>query len=271
MSPRPPPRLPALRSRVALAVEGDNLLWGRSVRHDVVGRVSLSGLIALSVTGRSLAPEDCALLDDLIAALMAVDVRLWPLKVGRVVSSFGHSMPAFVAAQVACASEKIGPLIIGKASQLLLDLEARLGDRVGDPAAIEEDLRRRLDAHERLPGFGAPFRPADERLVALRESIVRRGRQGMRYWQLAERVAEAAMKARDLQANIVLHAGGLFLDLGFRPDEANSVMLALVVPLFIGVAHEGAAEKDAQLRHLPADAVEYVGPPPRVSPRGRGV
>ena len=264
-----PPRVPPMHSRVGLNVEGDNIVWGRSVRHDLMGRTSLTALVVLSATGRRLPPAECELLDDLATSLMATDTRIWPPKLGRIVAALGTTASGFCAAQLACASDKMGPLILGDAAHLLRELTERLGARVGQPEAIEAELARRLASGRRLPGFGAPFRPDDERLTALRESVARRGRADGPYWLLAERVAAAATRLRGLLPNIVLHGGALAMDVGLAPEEIGDVMLGLVVPLFLGTAREGARLREPQLRELPAQAVQYAGPQPRLSPRAQ--
>jgi len=264
---RPPPVLEPLRTRIGLAVAGDNRLWGRSLRDEIVGRTSLSGLAFLAVTGRLLPAEDCLLLDDLVAVHMVVDIRIWPLKLERVLSSFGRSPSAFVSAQLACASEAMGPLLAGKCARFLLELEREVDEQASNENAIIEAIRRRLENKERIAGFGAPFRRADERLVAFRESVARRGRSTGRYWDLAVRVAHAGMAAGNLPANIVLFTAALLLDLGVREDQCGDLMMGLVSTLFLAGAHEGARQAEPQLRRLPDDAVEYLGPPPRRSPR----
>ena len=265
------PSVPPMRSRVGLNVEGDNLVWGRSVRRDLVGRVSFTGVIVLSVTGRLPSREACDLLDDFVTSFQATDTRVWPLKVGRIVASFGKSAAGFCAGQLACASETLGPLIAGEAAWMLHDLRERLGERDGDPSAVEDEVAKLLAQGRRLAGFGAPFRPEDERLTALRECIRRRGQTGLRHYALAEQVAAAGKRLRGLEANIVLHAGALALDVGLAPGEVGDVMLGLAVPLLLGTAREGALRREPQLRELPADAVEYCGPAPCSSPRaGQG-
>lgn len=261
------PRISPMTSRVALTVDGDNRVWGRSVRKDLIGNTSLTALVVLSATGRLLPAADCALLDDLATALMAADTRIWPPKIGRMIASFGHTASGFCAAQLACASPAIGPLVIGDAAKMLAGLRASLGERSTNREAVEAVMARMLDEGTRLAGFGAPFRLEDERLIALKERVELTGRTGMVHWQLAELVAECASHLRGLRPNIVLHGGALALDVGLAPDEVGDVMLGLVVPLFLGTAREGAQLCEPQLRSLPPSAVEYVGPPQRTSPR----
>ncbi|MGC4122328.1 MAG: citrate/2-methylcitrate synthase [Myxococcales bacterium] len=261
------PTVPAMRSRVGLNVAGDNLVWGRSVRQEVAGRLSLTGLVVLSVTGRIATPTACELLDDYASSFHATDTRVWPLKVGRIVASFGSCAAGFCAGQLALASERIGPLIVGDSARLLRDLRQRLGAREADDEAVEREVAALLSKGERLPGFGAPFRPEDERLVALRECMHRRGRDALGYWALAERAAAAARRLRGLEPNIVLHGGAMVLEAGLAPEEAGDVILGLVASLLLGASREGARLREAPLRELPAEAVQYAGPAPRRSPR----
>ncbi len=261
--------LPPIRSRVGLAVAGDNVVRGYSVRDDLVGRTSLSGLVALGVSGRRLSAEECALLDDVAVASAVLDVRVWPIKATRVAGAYGQAPSSLSIGLAVVCGQSMGPLLAGASAKMLLEIEAELRPGEELAAQLRAQIESRIERGERLPGFGAPLRPEDERLVALRKAVEMRGRQQMRYWSLAEALAAAALAARGLQANVVLHIGALLLDLGFDVEQVKTMIVGLMANLLVPVAHEAALEADAQLRRLPDEAVEYAGPAPRLSPRAK--
>ncbi|MBI5546425.1 MAG: hypothetical protein HY901_21265 [Deltaproteobacteria bacterium] len=254
-------------SRVGIAVNDDNRLWGRSIREEIAGRLPYTGLAVLGISGRMLSPEDCALIDDVVAVNAVGDPRVWPFKLARVVSSFGHSVAGLAAIGLSFASPVIGPQTLKTTAELLLSIEAQLGERATDPSAMEAEVLRRLKSTERLPGFGVPFRLDDERVLALRECVERRGRKDMHYWRIAEQWAASARKVRNLRGNYSLFTSAVFLDLGLSPEQCAVLILGLLPGANLGPVYEGAQLAEPQLRCLPADAVEYVGPPPRRSPR----
>ena len=86
--------------------------FGRAVFEDITGKESLTYLMALSILGREL-PRDCyPVLDDAACALTLADPRIWPLKLTRLVASYGSTVPAIAA----------GVLIEERARSRALDL-----------------------------------------------------------------------------------------------------------------------------------------------------
>jgi hypothetical protein len=69
VSSKPPP----LTTRVGHADWGDNRYCGFSVGAELAGTETIAGLIALATTGRRLAPEERAVLDDIAVAMTVAD------------------------------------------------------------------------------------------------------------------------------------------------------------------------------------------------------
>ena len=59
------------------------------------------------------------------------------------------------------------------------------------------------------------------------------------------------------------------LDLGFAGHEIGALATYLNQNCFVANAVEGAAQSAEVFRKLPDDTIDYVGVPPRESPRSR--
>jgi hypothetical protein len=253
----------AIRTAYGRGVPGDYDHFGVRVFRDLVGRTSYLGLVAFGLTGQKLAPEDEALLDDVAACFNVTEPRVWPIKLSRLVATLGRATPGVLCGLTALDSDLVGGRVTENATRQLLEIAAM----VDEASDRDEALRQFVLQRERIIGFGVPFRAVDERLVALRAALERRGRTRGTYWRLTESLWSIAKQLRGLEPNIASAGAALFLDLGFRPEHVGAMMLVLLQPTFVGNAAEGARMRSEELRQLPSEAVRYVGPAPRVSPR----
>jgi len=252
-----------IRTKVGRAGFGDYDHFGLRVFRDLAGRTSYLGLIAFAITGRRLHPEDEDLLDDLAVSSHVPEPRVWPMKLARVAASLGRSMPAFLCGCVVLDSDVLGGRVAEDAAAMLVALREHLSAVADDDASILAFV----DGHKRLVGFGVPFRPIDERVAAFRACLERRGRQPGPYWLLAERFWRVVKERHGVEVNIIGAASAICLDLGFRPREIAPVAAMLLQPTLLANAVAGVVESPEELRCLPVDAVRYVGPAPRQSPR----
>lgn len=256
--------LGALPTHVAHAEWGQNRYFGFPVP-ELVGEETLTGLIAMAVGVRRLAPVERAVLDDIAVGMVLADPRVWPLKMARLVASYGGGLAGMAAALLSLEHAQIGHFTAGEAARLLLALREEAGETT--VAAMLEPVGRRLRAGERLTGFGVPFRPFDERLVLVRKRIAHHGRQDLPHWRTMEAVIGAARQLRGLEPNVGLALGAACLDLGFPPEQISVLCVAICQTEFLSNAVEGSQQQAPVLRKLPDDRVEYVGTPARESPR----
>ena len=258
---------PVIHTRVAIALHTEHFFRGHRLFGELAGRESVTGLVALAVSGRRLDPAACAMLDDLAVVTSVADPRIWPLKMSRVLASYGSVVLGCFGASLCLEELIIGPWSGGLAARWLSDLAGELGPRVGDDDAVRDAVRQRLARGERIPGFGVPLREFDERLVALRACVERRGRSNGRHWALMDSVIRTVRDGQGPEPNTNLGIAAVTLDLGFEPDEISPLMVFMSQILFIANALEGAQQRSAFLRDMPREHVRYVGAPPRESPR----
>ena len=130
---------------------------------ELTGKESLASLVALSVTGRLLPPDCIGLIDDVAGAVTLADPRIWPLKLTRLIASYGSTMPAVAAGLLMEEEARIGPWACVHAAHTLLELRATLGQDLDDPVRVNDTVTRLLGDSDFVWGFGTPFRAYDER------------------------------------------------------------------------------------------------------------
>lgn len=251
-----------IRTRVGRAGFGDYDHFGLRVFADLAGKTSYLGLIAFAITGRRLSREDEAVLDDLAVSSHVPEPRVWPMKLARVGASFGRAMPGFLCGAVILDSDVLGGRVSEDAAATLVALRGHLAATEDTDASIGTFVER----HKRLVGFGVPVRDVDERVIAVRACLAKRGRLDGPYWQLAERFWRVVREKRGVPVNIIGAAAAICLDLGFEPREIAPMAATLLQPTLLANAVAGAVESPEQLRNLAPEHVRYVGPAPRKSP-----
>ncbi len=240
-----------IRTRVAHLGFPEHRFRGKAVFGELAGKVSYAALIARAVGGPELDREDVALLDVLAGVTTVADARVWPLKLTRVAASYGGMLAGFAAGQLPLEGERIGPPITVHAANLLVE------------AASSSDLVGLIASKKRLVGYGIPFRPYDERFVALREFVYAHGRAQRPYWRVQEALSAVVRSERGLPPNIGIGTAALLLDMGFTPYESAAVVHFVNQHVFVGHAVEGAQLRSAALREFPLSNVRYVGKSPR--------
>ncbi len=258
---------PEIPTRVARAYWEDHAFQGQRIFRDLIGRVSMTGMLGLALTGRRLSEDDCAFIDDILVALTVADPRIWPLKIGRIVASYGRFIPGFTAGFLAIEGASVGPVPCAAAARALREVFDAVGGRVDDGVAVERALVEKVGPLPRLGGFGVPFRPIDERVVALTASARSRGRDKGPYWRLFEAMTVFVRRERTLEPNIDAAVAAALLDMGFKGKVLDAMAATLFLMTFVANAMEGSAQPAAALRALPLDRVDYVGRAPRESPR----
>jgi hypothetical protein len=255
---------------VAFAGWNEHAYFGWRAFAELTGADPFAGLLALSVSGRRLSREEAALLDDVAASWTIADPRIWPLKVTRLVSSYGRPLAGVAAGLLACDCHYVGGFEVSPAAaRLLTSVREQVGDAVDDEEAVAAALARR-PARRLIPdGFGVPFREHDERLPVLRDCLERRGRAGLPYWRLLESMAAVFRRERKVEPNVGAAFAAICLDLGLASDDLGILSVALGTHMFFANAVEGARQQAAVLRCVPEEWVEYVGKEARVSPRAQ--
>jgi hypothetical protein len=255
-------------TRVAHGEDGDNRFRGYSVAHELAGAETWLGVATLGITGRRLTELERGVLDDLGVALTVGDPRVWPLKLARLVSTYGSTLGGLAAGALSLDEARIGHWTTGEAARFLTDLR-RTVSGPDDVAGVETACRASLASRGRLIGFGVPFRPIDERVVILTERLLARGRDQLEYWRLFTTLADVVFRLKALRPNMTMGAAAACLDLGFDDRQTATVVSFLGLSDFLANTAEGAAQMSPALQSLDLASIRYVGPPPRDSGRNK--
>jgi hypothetical protein len=253
-------------TRVAHWGYDEHRYFGHRVFEELTGRETLTSLTGLSVLGRRLSSECCAVIDEVTCVVTLADPRIWPLKLTRVIASYGAALPAAAAGLLVEEGARIGPWAGVQAAKLLVALREALGERAADVSFVREVVHRYLAEHHYVWGFGTPFRERDERLVAYRGCMRRRGRDTLPYWTTMEAITPVVREARQVEPNISAAFAATFLDMGLEPYQIGALASSIMHHMFVANALEGAA-RPGPLRQLPDECVRYLGRAPRSSPR----
>lgn len=257
-----------IATRVARAGFEDHRWFGHAVIAELFGSESLLGLVMLAATGRRPSAEERRLLDDFTVAITVADPRIWPLKIGRLIASYGSAMAGFGAAQLAVECDAIGPWVAEPAARMLMEIQEQAGD-VADDEAFTRAARDAIAKRSILYGYGVAFRPHDERYLALRRRLEELGRTSLPWWRLQDRLTEIVRAEKRTEPNVAIATAAMMLDMGLSPTQARVVTVFAMEHMFYANAVEGAEQSAPILRELPADRVRYAGPAPRDSPRKR--
>ncbi len=261
--------LPVVTTRVARAGYDDHRYFGYGALADLRGQENYAGVMAMAVCGRRVSEEDRRMLDDLSVIMSAADPRIWPLKLCRLLASYGGTLASFAGAQLCLEGELIGPWTTRSAAETLVELRTAIGERLDDETFVAEEMMALLARKKRLIGYGVPFRDRDERLDAVREEVVKRGWHTRPFWRLQERFSMLTRSERNLGPNLGTGVSALLLDMGFTIDEVPAVTIFMNQNCFVATAVEGARQRPAILRSLPPHTATYVGRPPRTSALAR--
>ncbi len=255
-----------VRTRVARAVEGGNDFFGYRVETAFADEDAFWRGILLSIGAGAASFAHLRLVRRLAGCNFVADPRIWPLKISRLLSSYGRTIPALCGGNVFLEGARVGPVAARDAASALASFAATYPEP-WEGGELELELRRRLERGERVPGYGVAFRRFDERVVVVDRIVREEDREAGLHWRCSLAVEAMLAERRVLPRNVVSASAAALLDCGFTPRQIGLLMWYYFVPTFMANAMEGAEQQPAVLRELPLEAVEYVGPAPRRSGR----
>jgi len=251
-----------ISTRVGRAGWMDHRFRGHALYEDLLGRESLLSLLFLGMSGRRLPRSEALLLDEIACVFAITDPHIWPIKLVRVASSHGHSLPGLAAGLLAMDHAQLGSWTTQSAGSMLAELRGRNSLR----GAVEQMLAE----GRRLPGFGVPGRPRDERVEALTRCIRAHGREHA-WWLHFRALAEVVASLKGLRPNIGSALAAALLDLGLEVEQLGTMPTILLLGSFVPNALESAEQRSPILQSLPQEHVRYAGATARPSPRASEV
>jgi hypothetical protein len=257
-----------ISTRVAKNLWGENMYFGHRTLADLLGHETLTGLMFMAAIGRRPTDDEREVFDTVAVIMTSADGRIWPLKLGRLVSSYGGTLAGWCASLLTMEGPRLGPWTTGYSAQELVELRAQVGERIDDEEAVVCEARAFFERKRRVVGLGVPLRERDERYVALEAWVLRTGRDKLPHWRLHVALAAHGKRVANLGTNILLGLAAVLLDLGdYTPAQISALVTFVNQNVFAANALEAAQQRSPEMQRLPDDCVLYVGPAARISPR----
>lgn len=256
-------------SRAAAERYPEHWFWGHPLFAELLGNETFTGMAALAATRRRLSPDDISLLNDLSVLITLADPQIWPLKITRIVASYGGFVSAVAAGNLCLEGGYVGPWNCGDAARTIAAIRERIGEAMDDEPARRALIEAHFAGEERVRGFGVPLRKIDERLTGLRQTIVRLGRAERPHWRTMEAISAVVRATRGLEPNFGMGVAAALLDMGCTPTECAVLAWWLQLSAFVANAVEGVEQGLELFRRFPDEWVDYRGPAPRESPRAK--
>ena len=114
-----------------------------------------------------------------------------------------------------------GPLHGGANEQVMKMLQ-----KIGDPARVEAYVTERLQAHQKISGFGhRVYRTEDPRATHLRQMSRQLGEHvgNLRWYEISRKVEEVVMQQKHLYANVDFYSASCYFTMGIPIDMFTPV------------------------------------------------
>lgn len=231
---------------------------------DLIGRLSFTEMIYLTLTGERPSKEVARVMDAILVSAAEGGARSPSVLTARTVASCGAPVTAAVAAGALAISTYHG----GAVEDCMLQMAAIRDEVAATGAPLDEAcrqaVRRRIQRGERLGGFGHRVHkeedPRVERLFEIARSCGLRG--GYLELVLAVRDALEVESGKRLPVNIDGAYAAILCEIGFPPGLANPLFLLSRSVGMIAHAHEERTRMRPRRYIHPTDW-EYDGPPLR--------
>jgi citrate synthase len=122
---------------------------------------------------------------------------------------------------VAAIGALAGPLHGGANEQVMKMLQS-----VGEPSRAEAYVAEKLEAHQKIPGFGhRVYRTEDPRATHLRQTSKELGEHigNLRWYEISRKVEEAVMQQKHLYANVDFYSASCYFTMGIPIDMFTPV------------------------------------------------
>ena len=254
-------RVGVVKSRMGGFVPGSHVaIRGRDL-HETFRRSEWADLFFFANTGRRFSSAQLRLLQSLWTYSSYPDVRLWPNRIaGLAGTARSTANLGLAAAHASCEATIFGRGPDRRASTFLREtLEA-----VNHGGSIAECVRKELDIHRGIAGYGRPLVSKDERIEPTLNLARELGLDKGPHLRLAFEIDDYLSKGRwRMHINQAAVAAALAADIGLTPEEyyvcGFPAFLAGMVPCYL----EALEQPEGALFPIPCEDIAYDGIGPR--------
>lgn len=254
------------RTAIGKATSDDVLVRGYSLM-DMVGKVSLPGILSLMVKGELPSKAEEKMLDAILVACSEHGVRPPSVQAAVQVASGGVQFQACVAAGILALGDSHGGAV-----ENIAEIFENARKRMKEEKLSIEDMAREILStakaqKKRIPGYGHPVHAQDPRTVKLMGMAKELGIYGD-ICALSEKMAELSseISGRALPLNVDGAVGAIIAEMGFDWRIGKGIfLLGRVFSIAAHVLEDKQREKP--MAHLPAAGQwVYDGPEKRSFP-----
>lgn len=246
-----------LKSRMGTFYPGSHVIFRGHDLHTDLKDMDWVELYVFGITNRRFSKEQLRLMHSIWTYTSYPDVRLWNNRVAALAGSSRSTGTLGMAAAMAVSEATIyGRGIDMRAFDFLI--RTRKQTEAGDTLAA--CIRKELDLHRSVAGYGRPLINGDERnqhmLALAKELNLDHGP----YLQLALRVEESMLSSRlRMKMNYAGLVAALIADIGLTPQEyylySFPAFLSGMAPCFI----EASTHPEGTLYPIPCADIQYEG------------
>ena len=249
----------AIKTRVGVHVGDTYLFFGKAVE-SFRGQSHWS-MLAQALGDGPISKSDSHFLDEIFVALLAPDPRIWPIKAGRMVASYGDPYAGLACANNLLALGVGGPSHTKQDAKLLLETKANPNERVA--------LVRRL-AKEENTTFRVFYRNADERHMLLKAWTLDTELSTRPHYKLMLEIEDEVLSvAKQKSTSVTFSLAAVLLDMGISAENTGHFAVLGVTPQIFANTLEAAIRKEYEYRKLASKVIHYDGAKPRRSTRSQ--
>jgi hypothetical protein len=246
-----------LKSRMGTFYPGSHVIFRGQNLHTDLKDMDWVELYMFGITGRRFTREQMRLMHSIWTYTSYPDVRLWNNRVAALAGSSRSTGTLGMSAALAISEASI----FGRGIDMrAFDFLVRTRQQTEAGGDLFDCIRRELDQHRSVAGYGRPLVNGDERnqhILKLAHSL---GMDKGTYLQLALRVEESMLSNRlRMKMNYAGLAAALIADIGLSPKEyylySFPAFLAGMSPCFI----EASGRTEGTLYPIPCADIQYEG------------
>jgi hypothetical protein len=255
-------RVGILKSRMGGVVPGSHASMRGLDLHAAFKDAEWTDLFFFAGTGRRFSSSERRLLQTLWTYSSYPDARLWNNRVAALAGSARSTGSLALAAALAVSEATI----FGRGADIraIAFLKETL-HAVAHGGSLADCVRKELDIHRGIAGYGRPLTSKDERIEPTMQLAAKLGFDQGPHLRLAFEIDDYLTKARwRMRINYAAVAAALAADRGFSPEQyylcGFPTFLAGMLPCYL----EALEQPEGALFPIPCEHIAYAGPEKRI-------
>jgi hypothetical protein len=250
-------RVGKLKSRMGGVVPGSHAAMRGLDLHTAFRDARWMEIYIFGVTGRRFSSAQLTLIESIWTYTSYPDARIWNNRVAALAGTARSTGNLALAAALAVSEATVYGRWVDLRAIAFLENTLRA---VNDGKQLSDCVRRELDIHRSIAGYGRPITSEDERIIPIVRKAHELGLDQGPHFRLAFEIDRYLVHARwRLRINYCAVASALLADMDVTPAQfylcAFPIFLAGMPPCYI----EAAKEPEGSLFPIPCEDIAYAG------------